>query len=56
LVLLGKYERLGWVKIPPEDIPKRAKPSGAELPENKSLYLVKTQHGGSDVIGKYLTE
>ncbi|MCE2959545.1 MAG: DM9 repeat-containing protein [Akkermansiaceae bacterium] len=56
LVLLGKYELIGWVKIPLEDIPKRAKPCGTELPENKSLYLVKAQHEGSDVIGKYLTE
>lgn len=56
LALLGKYELIGWVKIPLEDIPKRAKSCGTELPENKSVYLLKAQHEGSDVIRKYLTE
>lgn len=54
LVLLGKYERIGWVKLERDEIPKRAKPAGIELPERNDLYVVKAQHDGGDVIGKYL--
>lgn len=53
-VITAKIEATGWVKMANDEIPKRAKPCGAELiGGNELLYLVKTTFEGADYIGKY---
>lgn len=55
LAIQGKIEATGWIKLSDEEILKRGKHSGIEN-TGKIIYLVKTNHEGSDVIGKYLIE
>lgn len=53
-IIMAKIEAIGWVKMANEEIPKRAKASGAEIiGQNDALYLVRTTHDGGDYLGKY---
>ncbi len=55
LAIQGKIEATGWVVLTKEEIVKRATPCGHEL-KVKTLYLARTNHDGSDYIGKYMTD
>lgn len=56
-VITAKIGATGWVKMANDEIPKRAKPCGAELiGGNELLYLVKKTYEGGDYIGKYRTD